>query len=350
MKNFELNSEWIFVLQILLLCLFTFLVLYSAQLLIKKRLKKLQNDIDHYWQESILSAVGFPAALAIITIGFASIIEVVAKHYSLGILGPIQVFRSVCIVVITTWFFLRIISKIEPYLSIQKKYKIDKASADTIVKLLTITIFLSSSLSLLDALGFSIQTVLAFGGLSSVILGLAAKDFIAGLFGTFIIYFDKPFVVGDTIRVNIDKVNTSEGVVEKITWRLTQIRSLDKKTIFIPNSQFSLILVENASRLSHHKLIVYLDIIYNHNIDHIQNIIKEIVNSIHDVDININKNDTMIEVCSLNESSIEVKISIFVRYLKERPRKNKDIKLPIAIAVCRMNNQMGIRFTGKIEG
>ena len=84
------DGELIFVLQIALLCLTTFVVLFIARLLIKKRLKKLDNTDDntinrdesilngdesilngdeHYWQKSILSVANLPLSLAIVTVG-----------------------------------------------------------------------------------------------------------------------------------------------------------------------------------------------------------------------------------------------------------------------------------------
>ena len=365
------DGELIFVLQIALLCLTTFVVLFIARLLIKKRLKKLDNTDDntinrdesilngdesilngdeHYWQKSILSVANLPLSLAIVTVGLTSTAALVARHYSLSALVSIESVRAICIIILTTWFLSRITGKIEPYLATQRKYKIDKASADTIVKLITVTIFLSGFLALLDAIGFSIQTILAFGGLSSVILGLAAKDFIAGLYGTFIIYFDKPFVVGDSIRINIDKVNTTEGVVEKITWRLTQLRALDKKAVFIPNSQFSSILVENATRSSYHKLMLHLDIAYGNQSNHIKDIISKVVQSLHKLDSCISGNDTMVELYALSEARIGVKISLFLYYSPDKPKRLREMKSTVTVAVCSTMNDLGLRFTGKIEG
>lgn len=347
---FYVDNEMAFASQIALLCLATFLILYLTRRFIRKRLKKLRNIEGHYWQRNLLNTVNLPLSLAIITVGLSSTFATVARHYSWSIVGTIETIRSVFIIVLTTWFLLRITSKIEPYLVAQRKYKIDKASADTVVKLITITIFLSGSLALLDAFGFSIQTVLAFGGLSSVILGLAAKDFIAGLFGTFIIYFDKPFVVGDAIKINIDKPFYTEGVVEKITWRLTQIRSLDKKTIFIPNSQFSSILVENSSRLSHHKLVLHLKIALNSQGDHIENIINQVVDSLQHSDTCIHTKDTTIEIDAITEAEIGIKFTLYLQYSPDKPQRLRNMKLKVTLATCNVMNNLGLRFNGKIEG
>jgi len=65
------------------------------------------------------------------------------------------------------------------------------------------------------------------------------------------IYLDRPFSVGDWIRSPDRNI---EGTVEKIGWRLTLIRTFDKRPLYIPNSMFASISVENPSRMTHRRI------------------------------------------------------------------------------------------------
>lgn len=65
------------------------------------------------------------------------------------------------------------------------------------------------------------------------------------------IYFDRPFKVGDWIRSPDRQI---EGTVERIGWRMTIIRTFDKRPLYVPNSVFSSIVVENPSRMLNRRI------------------------------------------------------------------------------------------------
>ena len=87
---------------------------------------------------------------------------------------------------------------------------------------------------------------MAFGGIGGIAIGFAAKDLLANFFGALMIFLDRPFSIGDWIRSPDREI---EGVVEDIGWRSTKIRTFDKRPLFIPNSAFASLTVENASKM-----------------------------------------------------------------------------------------------------
>jgi potassium-dependent mechanosensitive channel len=89
-----------------------------------------------------------------------------------------------------------------------------------------------------------ITSMLAATGLSAMIIGLAIKDSIANVFAGIIINLEKPFGIGDSIKVN----NTSGKVVD-ITWRTTRIE-LEGHMASIPNAKISESELHNLSRAS----------------------------------------------------------------------------------------------------
>ena len=88
-------------------------------------------------------------------------------------------------------------------------------------------------------------------------IALAAKESIENLIASFIIFFDKPFTVGDLL-----KVNQVTGTVEKIGLRSTRIRSTDKSYVTIPNKQMVDSIVDNLSIRDKRRaeIILYLDL------------------------------------------------------------------------------------------
>ncbi|NIP74156.1 MAG: mechanosensitive ion channel, partial [Gammaproteobacteria bacterium] len=74
------------------------------------------------------------------------------------------------------------------------------------------------------------------------------------------VYLDRPFAVGDWIRSPDRDI---EGTVEDIGWRLTRIRTFDKRPLYVPNATFSTIAVENPSRMHNRRIYETVGIRYD---------------------------------------------------------------------------------------
>jgi MscS family membrane protein len=85
-------------------------------------------------------------------------------------------------------------------------------------------------------------------------LALAAKESIENLIASFIIFFDKPFFTGDTV-----KVNNVTGSVEHIGLRSTRIRTADKTLVTVPNKQMVDSIVDNWSMRSSRRAEIKLE-------------------------------------------------------------------------------------------
>jgi MscS family membrane protein len=78
----------------------------------------------------------------------------------------------------------------------------------------------------------NITSLIAGLGIGGLAIALAAKESLENLLGSFTIFFDKPFIIGDLI-----KVGNVEGNVEKIGFRSTRIRTLEKTFVTVPNKK-----------------------------------------------------------------------------------------------------------------
>ena len=118
-------------------------------------------------------------------------------------------------------------------------------------RLLRLSVLITAGLVILQTLGISVTGVVAFGGIGGIAIGFAAQDLLANFFGGLIVYLDRPFSVGDWIRSPDREI---EGTVEDIGWRVTVIRTFDKRPLYIPNSIFTTISVENPSRMLNRRI------------------------------------------------------------------------------------------------
>jgi MscS family membrane protein len=173
------------------------------------------------------------------------------------------------------WFLTRLTSNIQNSIierGIASGEPYDRTTADAVGKLLRASILITGALVILQTLGFSVSGVLAFGGIGGIAVGFAAKDLLANFFGGLMIYLDRPFNVGDWIRSPDREI---EGTVEHIGWRLTTIRSFAKRPIYVPNSMFASISVENPSRMSHRRIKETIGIRYD-DADKMQGILEAV--------------------------------------------------------------------------
>ena len=110
-------------------------------------------------------------------------------------------------------------------------------------KLLKVLVYIFAGFIIVSELGYDLGGLVTGLGISSVVIALAAQDFAKSLFGGLSIVLDKPFSVGDYI-----KVNDYEGTVEEISFRSTRIRNLSKELIVVPNSEIAGSYIINFNR------------------------------------------------------------------------------------------------------
>jgi len=95
-----------------------------------------------------------------------------------------------------------------------------------------------------DSLGAHVETFLAGLGIGGLALALAAQDTIANMFGSFVVVLDRPFIVGDMVRIA-----GNEGTVEDIGLRSTRLRTAERTLIVVPNKTVASEAITNLSRM-----------------------------------------------------------------------------------------------------
>ena len=260
-----------------------FLVIFVSLMLDwtqKRLMARLQVKLRHtrtFWDDALADAARRPLSLLIWVLGLAFAAEIVRAKSHAVIFTAVTPIRDVGVVVIIAWFLIRFIER--AHLNIvqhaeQRGEPVDKTTADAIAKLLRISVGITAMLVILQTLGYSISGVLAFGGIGGIAVGFAAKDMLANFFGGLMIYMDRPFEVGNWIRSPDRNI---EGTVENIGWRLTRIRTFDKRPLFVPNAIFTSIAVENPSRMSNRRIYETVGIRYD-DAGKMEAIVKDVEN------------------------------------------------------------------------
>jgi MscS family membrane protein len=220
------------------------------------RLQQKTTNTSNLWDDAVIEAGRKPLLLFVWVVGVSLAAEVI----ELSTNTPNDIFqytglaRQIAIIVLLMMFLVKLISKIEQNIIKNKALKdvnADEVTVRVLGRLLRISVLITGTLVVLQTLGISISGVLAFGGIGGVAVGFAAKDLLANFFGGLMIYLDRPFSIGDWVSSPDRNI---EGTVEDIGWRLTKIRTFDKRPLYIPNSMFNTIIVENPSRMSNRRI------------------------------------------------------------------------------------------------
>lgn len=242
--------------------IFASLILAYVGKLILDRIERRALNSSSIWDDALVLAARRPLWVLIWTMGLLWAGQITAAQMDEDFAAVLDSVQQILLIVLLAWFLLRLMLQVEVRL-VDPAYRtkpLDETTVSAIGKLLRISVILTAALVVLQALGYSISGVLAFGGIGGIAVGFAAKDLLANFFGGLMIYLDRPFAVGEWVR-SPDK--DIEGTVEHIGWRLTRIRTFDKRPLYVPNSIFNNIVVQNPSRMTHRRIYEHIGIRYD---------------------------------------------------------------------------------------
>jgi small-conductance mechanosensitive channel len=188
---------------------------------------------------------------------------------------------EVIYIIIIAWFGIRLAITGIDY-SIFKYFESTRSQEDAIrvkplVSFINLIIWVIGILFLLDNLGFEISSVIAGLGISGIAIALAAQAVLGDLFSYFVIYFDKPFQIGDFVIFD-DKL----GTIENIGIKSTKIRSLSGEQIIVSNSNLTNSRVHNYKRMEERRVVFNIGVVYqtpSEKLEKIPGMIREIIDN-----------------------------------------------------------------------
>lgn len=141
------------------------------------------------------------------------------------------------------------------------------------------TFYIIGILFILDNLGFQISTIVAGLGIGGIAIALAAQAILGDLFSYFVIYFDRPFELGDFVLFD-DKL----GVVENIGIKSTRIRTLRGELLVTSNSNLTSARLHNFKKMERRRIVFNLGVTYQTKSEQLEEIPKIIKKIIDDAD------------------------------------------------------------------
>ena len=216
--------------------IYIFLAFYLSKYLdwiIKNQLTRWVAKTENRWDDTLLALANGPTKFVTFILLFhlglqifdwPSWLETSLSKLTLIILA------LACVTVL-----LRVIDFLIRFWSEQQKSGSENTFNDQFLiligKLLKAILIIVAVLTLLSNLSVNITALLGSVSVLGLALGLAAQDTVSNLFGTVAVFVDKPFKVGDRIKVGSDV----DGIVEQMGLRSTKVRSVDGFLITVPN-------------------------------------------------------------------------------------------------------------------
>ena len=171
-----------------------------------------------------------------------------------------RVFQA-AVALTVTWMVVRTLAAILrafllPYAE-RTPNKMDNHMVPVVIKGVSIMLWILGIVVALNNAGYDVGALLAGIGIGGLALAMAAKDTVANVFGGITVFADKPFRIGDRIRIS-----GFDGFVTEVGIRSTRVRTLEGPIVVIPNHKFTDSIVENvtlepARRIRHELALIY---------------------------------------------------------------------------------------------
>lgn len=126
-----------------------------------------------------------------------------------------------------------------------------------VMVIINVFIWTVGVLFLLDNLGRDVTTIIASLGIGGIAIALAAQNIVGDVFNYFVIFFDKPFEVGDFVVID-DK----NGVIEYVGLKTTRIKTLSGEQLVLSNSDVTKSRIQNFKKMQRRRIVFKLAVPY----------------------------------------------------------------------------------------
>ena len=189
---------------------------------------------------------------------------------------------------------------------------------------------------LLSVLNVNITTLIAGLSIGGLAVALAAQDTLKNLFGSIMIFLDRPFQIGDWV-----KFSEGEGTVEEVGFRSTRIRSFANSVIYVPNSKLSDSMIDNFGLRIYRRYSTKIGITYDTPPDKIEEFIIGLRKIVTD-NPNISNENFEIHLNDLGASALEILFYIFFNV----PDWNTELKEKhtLLMEIIKLAHKLGVKF------
>lgn len=178
------------------------------------------------------------------------------------------------IVALVIWFAIRLVDGLSDVWAKKAELtetKLDDQLVPIARRSAKVFLFIIGVVLVLQNMGYSVGSLLAGVGIGGVAFAMASKDTVANLFGSLVIFLDKPFQIGDWIEMG-----AIEGTVEEVGLRTTRVRTFANSLITVPNLMFTTQSINNWSRMQKRRIKMNVGVTYDTSPEKMEQLVTRI--------------------------------------------------------------------------
>ncbi len=222
-------------------------------------IRRIAKKTKFEWDDDLIEGVDKPAGFIVMVFFWLATftnlqLSVTINHYLSSILEIVVSLGFV-------WLFYNLSDVFSKYLGVltsKTETKLDDQLVPLIRKTLRFFVIVMGVILILQNNGYNVASLIAGLGIGGLAVALAARDTLANFFGSVTIFIDKPFRIGDWI-----KVGGVEGTVEEVGFRSTRIRTFYNSLVSVPNSNIANNDIDNLGLREYRRLLTTLNLTYS---------------------------------------------------------------------------------------
>ncbi len=306
------------------------ILLWISKNMIKKITQRTKTNLD----DIIIDKVESPIALAIMLAGIY--VALIRLHLSGGFDKLLNNAYQIFIILNATWIIARVVDGIvKEYLMplTEKTSKVDDNVVRILKRTVSAIIWIFGIVLALGNIGINIGAIITGLGIGGVAFALAAQDTIKNIFAGVVIFMDRPFRLGDSIRID-----NNQGVVEDIGLRSVRIRTYDKKLLTISSSKVIDSVIENISKEPARRIVLPLGLTYDTSPDQMMlalELLKNLPASISEI-----KSEVHAFFTGYGDSSLNITFIYFIR----KGANIMDVQSKVNLAILSLFNEKKLNF------
>jgi MscS family membrane protein len=169
-----------------------------------------------------------------------------------------------------------------------------------------IVLFVLTLFYLMAIFSWDVTAVLTGLGIGGLAFALGAQDSLKNLFGSFTLIADRPFVVGESVKIG----NHDVGVVEVVGLRSTRIRTADDTLLIVPNSSLTTMEITNYGRRRYRRYMTRIGIAYSTSLEQLTAFRDGIKDVIRRLD-RTRKDNFEVAINDLASSAVEILVNVY---------------------------------------
>lgn len=304
----------------------------------KKIIYRLTRNTENKLDDIIYDSLESPILYAIILLGIW-----IAFHRLVFSERMVEVVSSayrILVVLNFTWFFARLFNSMidvywtNPSDSSSKARKQTAKMMPVIKRGVLVLVWIVGLITALSNVGVNISALLGTLGIGGIAFALAAQDTVKSIFGAFTILTDRPFNIGDIV-----KIDSYEGTIIDVGVRSTKMRNYDKRIITFPNYKIIDASIVNISAEPMRRVVTKLGLTYDTTPEKMQEAL-EILREIPKRVDNASSKEVIANFTEFADSALVITFIFFI----EKKGNNAKVTSDVYMEILKAFNKAGLNF------